>query len=561
MKRLLFLLHLILLTLPLSAQKAEIQVSRQTTYLGQPVQILLVVTDGKADVPSLPESQNYSLDYQGVSTAVQSSIINGKSSQTVQRRYTWLLIPQKTGTIYFPSLKVNVEGKILETQPFSISVKEAREVQGTFVEYELPEYKIYPGQEIKVNIVWYFSMAVSSPHYSFPFLNMDNLSISQPPPPPRQNAELYTFNISGQQVYAERSAAFINGEQYSSLTFPWIVTVKEAGTYTLPPLGISMEVSTGRRDSWMNTIYEPAAIQSKKAELTVSTLPDEINDSPTGILLSEGELLIEASLDPLRAYVGDPLTLTVEFSNGLGLKNYEMPPLAQWKEVTQLFKVPSERSNGRYNEGKLTFNQTIRPKTTESIEFPSLRFLYLDVTTGKVHEAQTNPIEIQLESSSIVNSLDIEEWGEGESSPKKSGLEEYAEGIAAFIPWEKIEHKRFLYIQQNRIPLYMVLFLIPLLPFVIFLIQMIIKSIARNKNASFNSTKKRIQDYTRGAITLTELEKLLDKLESQMPINPKMVILREQIQKIRFSGLSNVASEELNKAIEELFNFWEGNHE
>jgi len=110
--------------------------------------------------------------------------------------------------------------------------------------------------------------------------------------------------------------SYVNGQVSSSINFNYVLMPKLAGKFTIPPIEIQLEGKTYRTNPLEITVASSRSrkepLQKGKAESQRGQIPD---------------LWIETSLDRDTAYVGQQVTLTLKFYQGVRLfQNPEYAP-------------------------------------------------------------------------------------------------------------------------------------------------------------------------------------------------------------------------------------------
>jgi len=167
-------------------------------------------------------------------------------------------------------------------------------------------------------------------------------------------------------------------------------------------------------------------VNSQPLKLTVLPLPKE--GKPSGFYGLVGRYTISASATPTKVNVGDPMTLTIKIGGSKYLKPIQWPALEQISELTENFKIPSEKASPTIENGYKVFTQTIRANNDKIAAIPSIPLAYFDVEKGDYAVGKTEPIELEVSPSKILTDADLE--GRDFTAVKKN-VEAIKKGLSA----------------------------------------------------------------------------------------------------------------------------------
>jgi hypothetical protein len=114
---------------------------------------------------------------------------------------------------------------------------------------------------------------------------------------------------------------------------------------------------------------------------------------------------LTADLVPLRARVGDPMTLTLTLKGEGTLDRPYPPEIAAIPAVADGFKVyeATDETKGRSR----VFTYGIRPLNERVAEFPSIALSYFDVERKRYVTLRTDPISVEIEAAERLEEDDI----------------------------------------------------------------------------------------------------------------------------------------------------------
>ena len=398
--------------------------------------IYQVQIKGSEKISSYPEnswgnstfSKNFSVKFLGGQNNSSSriTIINGKRRESVNRGYfiSYRLIPKTTGILTIPAITITVDGNNYTTKPIQVKVTQAEQSKDFHLKVELDKNKSYVGEQFRITFTWYIGLNVKDFTYSIPFFQNKNFYFSDPSNTAVDPSRLVSFPINGTTVNAVQGKGSFNGKTYTTLTFSKLVTPKKSGNFTIHKSVISVSAQTagssGSNDffnSFFSSVspeYSQFSVPSNSLSIEVLELP-KLN-KPNNFSGYIGELHIKTTASPLNVKTGDPITLTLKIWGPKNISVWDAPDLEKQAELSANFKIPSEISAGKIDEDSIIFTQTIRAKSNNVTEIPSIIIPYFDTITNKYSFAKSDPIPITVE---YVESVKIE----GLSTPTSQTLQ------------------------------------------------------------------------------------------------------------------------------------------
>jgi hypothetical protein len=142
---------------------------------------------------------------------------------------------------------------------------------------------------------------------------------------------------------------------------------------------------------------ESREIQSDSVRLTVMPLPERGRpDSFTGAV---GQFRVRATVEPIRAEVGEAVALVVEVIGRGNIKALPAPLLPEFESV-EVFP-PTEDAEPQIGSDAVTgtkeFSWVLVPRKPGSIEIPAIRYAYFDPASARYAEASTAPMRLEVE--------------------------------------------------------------------------------------------------------------------------------------------------------------------
>lgn len=336
------------------------------------------------------------------------SIINGRRSEQVFQGYVmqWRVRPLKAGKLKVPSVSVQVNGVSHATNELLITVREP--VDNTDFKLRLISERTtaYVGEPIPMKLVWYIGREVE-PAVFTGFDGGDAFDIvpsadvkaradqRNNPRSPYRNVQFAggaAVGVLGQGVYEGRS--------FTTLSIEFSIIPKRPGEIEIGPYSAAFDATTGPFRS------ERVVIASQRTTLRVSTLPEQ--GRPVGFSGLIGRFTIEASAGVTDANVGDPVPLTITVRGAPPMERVKAPEL----ELIPSFVSGFKGSPDGWDQSKdvapteRVFTTTIRPKSDEVTEVPSIPLSFFDTETGTYRTVVTPPIPLKVRPTREVTAAD-----------------------------------------------------------------------------------------------------------------------------------------------------------
>ncbi|MBI3853369.1 MAG: protein BatD [Verrucomicrobia bacterium] len=370
-QRLPALAMLILLFTPVAVHAAKFTATldRDTTRVGESVTLSLNFEEGSPKAaPNLPPLPN--LNVTSVGESSQYTIANGQT--TASRSFNFSLTPTQPGNITIPALRIEVDGKILTSQPLTLRVlkneapanPDATLTNLAFVRLVVPKNEVYLGEPFPVEIQLYYQ-------------NVQNVRM------PQLHAEGFSL---GKSTEPTQTRTQVGNFIYNLVVFKMSATAAKAGTLTLGPVECSLTVLVPMNNQRQRDLFGffgnnmqayPTTLVSEPQTMRVLPLPTEkVPDNFNGAV---GEFALSVSAGPTNVAVGDPITLKVQITGRGAMDALSLPDQPQWRE----FKIYPPTSTVTNRDplglsGVKTFEQVLIPQNHEIKFLPPLEFSFFD---------------------------------------------------------------------------------------------------------------------------------------------------------------------------------------
>lgn len=407
-----------------------------------------------------PLKEDFQVEFQGDQSRNQSStmIINGRVSQrsVLSHIYLYKLTPKKSGTLAIPSLTAQLADGPLTSNALTVLVQDAEEQDVVLVETSVGQSTVYPTQSFTVTL----RIAVKPlpdngadplrplrrrpPHIELNWLDApDGLSTDSNSQWLRgmlsDSGVGFSINElttqSGSIFDGPRSAVFdlykgresrknSEGEtNYYVYELKRNFLAERPGTYEFGPVVVKGTFVAGvERGEYSGKRI--VAIAPSKSIVVKEVPADRPLDFSGGI----GQYGIIANATPNKLRVGDPLTLTLEFSKTSKSGSLELlkaPDLSANEPLTNSFDIIDSNPTGRIEGEVKKFVYGLRPKS-QNVSIPEISVSVFDPTTEKFSEIRTKPIPLEVGEASKLN---VNEIVGSPSKPAGSDLRSSSSGI------------------------------------------------------------------------------------------------------------------------------------
>jgi hypothetical protein len=402
--------------------QVTVQVSSQTVYAGDAfnVGIILEGVQQPAEVDLTPlASFSPQLVSQGNASSSQSTIINGRRTDKITKRYRMIyqLTAKSTGSQEIPPITVTVNGQNFQTNAIPISVLKPAETEAISLKAELSTEECYVGQPVLFSLHWRRRPNLGlggDTNFVIPVLDeSDRFHFADPKRAPGKKGKEGTLSLTYGDVVARQHTERVNGKNTDTISIGKILSPRTAGTLEIPASVITcnIAVQSGRQqrrsrsliDDFFadrNRSYRRFQAKSEAFTLQVKPLPQEGRpDNFNGLV---GTYAIVATADPTENInIGDPVTLKIKIAGDL-LSQVDMPDLNAIAELSENFRIPSDQASPKIEGKYKVFTQTLRPENDKIETIPAIPLSYFDVKEGEYITSFSEQIPLKLSATRIV---------------------------------------------------------------------------------------------------------------------------------------------------------------
>lgn len=457
------------------------QIGRGDIYVGSEFQYQIVV-DGAKEGKIIDQTplEKFSPKGPSVSDASQRSvmIINGKRTEKVNQRYTmtYTLIAPAKGTNTIGPIIIEVNGQQYSTNIITFIAKEPSKTEKMDLSIEVSKDRCYVGEPLTLTCKWYIETdllrreMVKNWRFSIPAFSNSALIIEESIIDKKATSKI---DVGSLETGISQKAVTHNGLNCVEVTFSKILIPIETGTISLGEGSVTCEIATGisNTDSFFGRSYEYGMFSEKADNITIDVNPLPQDNKPADFSGLIGEYDISAEASPTDVNVGDPITLKI-IIEGEYLKPVPWPELGDY--FAENFILPSEKSSPEIDGNKKIFTQTIRAKTDQITEIPSIKLSYFDAEKAQYVTDESRAIPLNISATKIVTLSDIEGL---DDKPAGTAIKAFKGGISANYPaTELLYNERFVAKEEFLAPPAVFIWSIPCLAVVASIIFRALKS-------------------------------------------------------------------------------------
>jgi len=435
------------------AQEPEVivEVDRQQVYQGE--SLIYNVTLNHVENPSEPTLNGFDqfrvelLGQQSLDSR-QISIINGRRSEVVRRGmlFQYRLTPTTAGRIQIPAPTAVVAGDTITGRTIPIEVIAPEEQDIVLLETSVDKRSVYPLQPFTITLMVAVrqlpgQLSDRSPlsiqsrqpvNLSVPWLQDENIpdgleakqtwrQILEPlvSGSSRRSSDGFAINnIESQSAFSlfegSRKTLFLpsskrttrpglDGESkgYVEYTLQRTFIPQRLGEYHFA--AASVKGTFGTEISKEGLSGDQVYAVSKEIDITVKDVPQDGRPEFYGGAIGTFEM--SASMVPVTARLGDPMTLTVTIHGEGTVADIRPPQVANLPGISENFRT-YEATEKTVRNGR-TFTFSLRPLSKQVAEFPAIPFAYFDVNQEKYVSLQTDPIPLTITDAKQLATSDI----------------------------------------------------------------------------------------------------------------------------------------------------------
>lgn len=421
---------LVLPLLPLSvwAQQTSTTVTaavdRPETFLGELVTLQIVV-DGADKLdrePALPGGGDFAAELRnaGPSTSQSITIVNGRRTEQVQRRYVlvYRLIPQRIGNLVIAPMQIDVGGDTLATAPIPILVREPVPIDEYRVMLELDRSRLWLGEAATLTTWWlwrpdYGPSTLSS--FTHPVLTNQTAVLAEDLPLDPSSDNRVRLTVAGREVIALRTGRSLDGEDLIGLRFDTLLIPQQTGRLAIPAAVVAFEGVSGYRAgrdffgrSVRQKLTDRFVVPSNPLTLAVDDVP--ASGRPANFSGLTGSFRLLATAQPLEVKVGDPIDLTITLVGRGNLHAFTLPELGSLPgfDAFRVGRRGGVDAPAQAGASERIFQRTLRALHTDVAVLPAIELAIFDTNGSTYDVIRSDPIPLQVEDTRQVTLADVE---------------------------------------------------------------------------------------------------------------------------------------------------------
>ncbi len=403
------------------ATAAELSLSVESEALHANMPFTLTLSAKGFEEEPTPAPPELAIDgcevtYLGVSPSVSSriEIVNGRRSdwREVTFVYRWRVLAPTAGRYTVPALRVEQGGVSAGVPGGSFEASAVPDTSDMIVRLRLPERAVWVGETFDVAVDWLLSRDARNYQFAVPLFDLDGAEVAAGEG--AAGARTVPFHAGTRQIDLPLAQATVDegGQQYTRFSFPARVTLNRAGSVDLAPARVVAQLQTGSgRDRWgfSRPRYELFGAEGDPTRLTVRPLP--VAGRPaTFVNAIGGGFSIDVQASRTVVTVGEPVELTIRLRGDGPLTGLSLPPLGGPGGLPAAhFSVPEGGIAGEIDADTNSkwFAVTVRVKSAEVREIPSIAFSYFDPAAGEYRTVNSRPVALSVGVGEVVGVDDV----------------------------------------------------------------------------------------------------------------------------------------------------------
>lgn len=170
----------------------------------------------------------------------------------------------------------------------------------------------------------------------------------------------------------------------------------ELGPCSFGPATLKGPIAVADSSSRQGVNLRQTFVVAPAISVDVVDVPEE--DRPESYIGAFGTFTWTGDVQPRKAKVGEPITITLRLTGRGSTANVQAPDLARYPEIAENFKTyypPVEETKG----DSCTFTYSARPLKAGTIEFPSIPVAFFDVEKEEFTTLRTEPVSLEIGES------------------------------------------------------------------------------------------------------------------------------------------------------------------
>ncbi|MCK5845791.1 MAG: protein BatD [Bacteroidales bacterium] len=341
-----------------------------------------------------------------VSSQTSMSIVNGRTSRTSKKTYTYYLRSNKAGTFVIPAAKIEIENKIYKSAEKKIEVIKNDAPKNSPKEITNSDFKPKGKVFIKSLVSTknaYMGEPIILTQKLYSKENIANITDFKEP----TLTNFYKENIDIGDI--KLSTEVINGVKYNvvilkkSILFPQKSGSLEIGNFDLEVI-VQIVKSRRARDRMEQMMYgntvryydnKELKLKSPKIKINIKPLP---SNKPSNFIGIVGNFKMTATVDKNKLKTNDALNLKVKIQGKGNIELLEVPKI-NFPPDFEIYDPKISKSIKRTTSGvsgSKSYEYLIIPGNEGDFTIPSFGFTYFNPKTKKYESCESNDISIEV---------------------------------------------------------------------------------------------------------------------------------------------------------------------
>lgn len=171
------------------------------------------------------------------------------------------------------------------------------------------------------------------------------------------------------------------------------------GAYAFGPVILKGSFAVADVRAREGAVFRQIDVVAPVVTVEIVDVPEE--NRPDGYIGAFGTFDWAVDIQPRKARVGEPMTLTLRLTGTGSTANVTPPDLTDHPDIAANFKTypPTED----INERSCTFTYTVRPTRAGTIEFPSISTAFFDVEKERFMTLRSEPIPLEITETATLH--------------------------------------------------------------------------------------------------------------------------------------------------------------
>ena len=371
MKRLFFILSLFLCVI-INAQTLTVSSDKNPAIVGEQILLQYSINTEAEDFKSPNFNGLQVLSGPNPSTQSSYTFVNGKSQSNISTTYSFYLLARKAGTYTISPASINVDGKTINSKPFTLNIVKANEknkvekekiANNLFIKVNVNKKNIVIGEQIMVTYTLYTR------------LELQNTEITSLP-------SLNGFWTKDLKTSSQFNRKIIEGLAYNVVVIKKsVLTAQKSGQLEIDPIklrcNIRIQNRQNNRDPFANFFgrnyqIQEQEIKSKPIYISVREIPDQ----PSNYNGAVGNLDVTSEVDNITINANEAINYKITIT---GTGNIELikPLEIQFPEEFEVYepKVSEKIFEGGLKRSIKTFDYLLIPRYQGTYSIPSANLI------------------------------------------------------------------------------------------------------------------------------------------------------------------------------------------